>query len=656
MLQRSTCVSADSTPETSSGASHVVIDVETCSELNLAKVGASKYAKHPTTWVRVVAFTIDDGDPIIWNPKTEPVPPAQLVSVAADRDVKFAAHNAGFEIEIWQQILIPQHGLPPIDIARWICTQATALASAMPAELEKLALALGLKFQKDTVGARLMKQMARAESVAQDTPERIASLARYCVRDVLTTREVLYTLPALTDEEQARWVLNHTINARGVHFDRAVTIAGRHVAEQIRPELNAEMGEATGGEITTTSQVWRLKRWFIRRGFPVESLDKDRVNELLAGELPADVRRVAELRQAGAGSATAKFDAILANIEDDDRAYGLFRHHGASTGRASSHRIQIQNLKHTTLKDPEAAIAAVLSGDLDHVRALGSPLEVLANLIRPLICAGPGKTLLGGDLSAIESRGLAWLAHEERKLEVYRRFDRTGDLDIEPYLVVARWLDPIDPNRALGKICDLAFGYQGGVNAFRAFEPDKLHPLPDQEVEKLKLRWRAAHPRIEAFWYSLERAAIAAVFQPGLITRAGYIRFKQIGDFLYMQLPSGRLIAYPYPRLEHDNRRRKRVVFKDNASGAWRDDSLYGGQLAENATSGMARDVLTEAMQRIEEAGIPIIAHIHDEIVCEVPESSADPAQLIKLMTEVPPWASGLPIAAKAWTGRRYAK
>jgi DNA polymerase len=655
-MQRSTSALTDPASEISTGVSHVVLDIETGSKLNLPEVGAARYAADPSTWVRVVAFTIDDADPIIWLQPIEPDPPQQLIEAAADQKVRFVAHNAGFEIEIWRRILSPRYGLPPIDLARWICTMTTALVSAMPAVLETLAIALGLKFQKDTVGKRLMKQMARTQSAAQDTLEQLQALGRYCALDVLTTREVFYTLPALTDEEQARWVLNQQINDRGVCFYRKLAIAGRCIAELVRPELNAEMARVTGKEITTTSQVQRLQRWLTRRGYPVNSVGKDSINQLLARELPADVRRVVELRQAGAGSATAKFDAVLQGIKEDNRAYGLFRHHGASTGRASSHRIQIQNLKHTTLKDPEAAIAAVMSGDLEQVRAIGAPLEVLANLIRPMICADPGNVLLGGDLSAIESRGLAWLAHEERKLEVYRRFDRTGDLDIEPYLVVARWLDPVNPNRALGKICDLAFGYQGGVKAFRNFEPDKLYPLPEQEVEKLKLRWRAAHPRIEAFWYALESAAIAAVFQPGLTTRAGYIRFKQIGDFLYMQLPSGRLISYPYPRLERDSRRRKRIVFKDNAGGAWRDDHLYGGQLAENATSGTARDILFEAMPRVEAAGFPIIAHIHDELICEVPDGTADPAKLIALMTQVPPWASGLPIAAKAWTGRRYAK
>ena len=212
--------------------------------------------------------------------------------------------------------------------------------------------------------------------------------------------------------------------------------------------------------------------------------------------------------------------------------------------------------------------------------------------------------LVGVDFSAVESRGLAWIANEERKLRVYRDYDRTGDADLEPYLVVAKWLNPHQPNRSLGKISDLAFGYQGGVRAFRAFEPDKLNPMPEAKVEELKLRWRAEHPNIERFWFAIERAAIEAVFRPGVATRCGRIRFKMIDTTLYMQLPSGRLLAYPQARLECNSRRRKQVVFRDNASGMWRDDVAYGGQLTENAVSGMCRDLLTAAMVRIDAAGL----------------------------------------------------
>jgi DNA polymerase len=196
----------------------------------------------------------------------------------------------------------------------------------------------------------------------------------------------------------------------------------------------------------------------------------------------------------------------------------------------------------------------------------------------------------------------------------------------------------------------------GGRAAFQNFE-DPLHRLSESKIEELKYRWRAQHPNIERFWYALENAAVAAVYRPGVATRAGMIRFKVMGDCLYMQLPSGRLLSYPKPYLkELTKRRKKAVVFKDNAQGGWRDDTAYGGQYAENAISGMARDILCAAMLRIDAAGIQIVAHIHDEIICEVPEGTEDLDLLHKLLVAPPPWAPDLPIAAKVWCAKRYAK
>jgi DNA polymerase len=638
------------------GVSRVTIDIEMSSGVNLTEVGASRYAFDPSTRVRVVVFAIDDAPPEAWIVETDPVPPVRLVEVAADPDVLVVAHNAGFECEICRKILMPRYGLPRIALERWRCTQHAALVHAYPPDLEKLALALGLKVLKDPVGKRLMKQMARPAPPSPDDVVKLTRLVEYCKRDVDVTREAFFALPAPTEQELDLWRLNHRINERGIHFDRALTVAGRDIAQQARPELDAAMAKATAGAITTCNQVKRLIAWLAARGYPVDSVGKNAIELLLANNPDALTREVLELRQAGAVNAVAKFDAILAGLEEDDSARGLFRWHGASTGRASSHRIQVQNLKHTKLEDPDIAIAAVLSGDIEQVRALGRPLELLAQLLRPLVCARPGFVLVGADFSAVESRGLAWIAGEARKLEIYRTYDRTGDSALEPYLMTAKALDPHKPDRGIGKIADLAFGYAGGVKAYRNFEPDKLNPLPEPKVEEFKNRWRAAHPNIVRFWFSIERAAIEAVFRPGVTTRCGRVRFKMIDTTLYMQLPSGRLLAYPQARLEYDNRRRKQVVFKDNASGGWRDDVAYSGQLTENCVSGLCRDLLTAAMLRIDAAGIAIIMHVHDEIVCEVPKGAADPDALVKLMTELPAWADGFPLVAKGWAGRRYAK
>jgi DNA polymerase len=213
------------------------------------------------------------------------------------------------------------------------------------------------------------------------------------------------------------------------------------------------------------------------------------------------------------------------------------------------------------------------------------------------------------------------------------------------------------PERAVGKTADLALGYQGGLKAFRKFEPEKFS---DEEVEEFKKQWRAAHPNIKQFWTDVDRAAWAGVNTRGRVVQCGRVSFKCTGAFLYLKLPSGRKLAYPFPRIEIEDLRHQSVVFADNAAGQFKDvrhgNGAYGGLWTENVVSGIARDLLAEAMKRIEASGYAIVLHVHDEIVAEVPIGFGSCEQFISLMTRIPNWASGLPIAAHAWSGPRYCK
>ena len=236
--------------------------------------------------------------------------------------------------------------------------------------------------------------------------------------------------------------------------------------------------------------------------------------------------------------------------------------------------------------------------------------------------------LIGGDFSSIESRTLASVAGEEWKLDAYRRFDATHDPRDEPYCETACKIFRVpsgsytkaSPERAVGKTCDLAFGFQGGLNAWRKFEPDKFS---DEEVENFKSEWRAAHPKIKRFWYDIDQAAVTAVHERGRTVRCGPVVLRYAGAFLQIKLPSGRKLSYPFPRIIEDDRGRPRVVFADNAAGKFVDcrggQGAYGGTWTENIISGIARDLLAEAMLRVEAAGYPIVLHVHDELVCEVP-------------------------------------
>ena len=326
---------------------------------------------------------------------------------------------------------------------------------------------------------------------------------------------------------------------------------------------------------------------------------------------------------------------------------------------------QAQNLKRPVVDDLDAAIIAVATGDYQHVRSLyARPLEVVGDCSRAMICAAPGKVLIGADFSSIESRVLAWVAGETWKLDSYRRFDATRDPCDEPYCITACKIfnkpngsfTKESPERGVGKTCDLSFGYMGGLSAWRKFEPDRFS---DAEVERFKTEWRAAHPKSKQLWYRLDKAAWTAVQRRGCLVRCGVVRFQCDGTFLRLTLPSGRTLSYPQPRIIGDEHE-QHVVFTDNAAGQFTDcrhgQGAYGGLWTENVVSGIARDLLANAMLRIEAAGYPIVLHVHDEVVAEVPGGFGSTDEFTHLMTRKPAWGLDLPIAAKAWTGKRYTK
>ena len=378
------------------------------------------------------------------------------------------------------------------------------------------------------------------------------------------------------------------------------------------------------------------------------------------------MRRALLVRQGGAQAAAKKIDALLARCDADDRIRGALRYHGASTGRWAGNGPQPQNLKRPLTEDIDAAVVAIATGDLAHVRKVyPQPLSVIGDISRSLLSAAPGHVLIGADFSSIESRVLAWIGGEDWKLDNYRRFDATQDPRDEPYCITACKIFRVpdgtftreSPERKVGKVCDLAFGYQGGLNAWRKFEPDRFS---DEEVEQFKIEWRAAHPAIKKFWYAIDRACWQAVRNRDRVIRCRQLLLKCTGMFLFIKLPSSRKLAYPYPRIEIEDLQHEVVVFKDASSGQWRDcrggNGAYGGLWTENIVSGISRDLLAAALLRLEHAKYRIVLHVHDEIICEVPIGFRSTEEFTRLMITPPSWALGLPIAANAWSGSRFSK
>ena len=641
-------------------------DIETRSTVDI-KVGEWRYAADPMTEVLCLAYAVDDDDPQIWIPG-DPMPHAVATATT------FVAHNFMFERAIATHILTPRYGWPEIPLEQQICSMTLAYASALPGALNSAAAALGLPSEKDREGYMLMRKMSRPLPRRKsdppdlirwhDSPEARARLAEYCKRDVVLQRMVFRALPRLLPSEQELFVADAIINQRGFHTDTALARAARSIAQEERLAINAKIAALTKGEITTAHQRDRIVAFVRRHGHVIAGLTKRSVSAILAHAPEGSVRRLLELRRDGARASVHKLDTLLESVGTDNRMRGTLRFHAAGTGRWSGRGYQPQNLKKVETADIDAAVTAILAGDMDRVRDLGAPLTVAGDVSRSVISAAPAHVLLGGDFSAIESRVLAWVADEGWKTDNYRKYDETSDPTLEPYCTTAtrmlgRTVTPADEvGRQIGKTADLALGYGGTIIAWHRFNPEDERS--DNEVWQNINDWRRAHPAIcdksSGLWHRLRRAALQAVYT-GARIELDNISFTMENGTLRMWLPSGRAISYPQARIGPDKFEGKRAIyFKDNARGGWTDERAWHGLLTENLVQAVSRDLLAAAIMRLEAAGYPVVLHVHDEVVCEVPEGFGSTEDFLRLLTELPDWAAGLPIAAKAWTGKRYAK
>jgi DNA polymerase bacteriophage-type len=671
----------------------LVRDIETRSKVDLTEVGTHIYAAHPSTVIMCVAYAVNNEPVKIWHPG-EPVPKA-FVRAANGAKWDVVAHNAAFEIEIERVILGPRHGFPLAPIEQQVCTMALAHAMALPGRLERIAKACNLEHQKDMVGARLMKQISKPrkalkhedpnETYYYDDPERLERNDKYCMEDVEVAREIYQCLPALPPDERATWLLDHRVNNRGFFLDRELAEAARQIAADMNPEINAELTKITNGVVTAFTQVARITKW-IGQHADVKSIGKGVIEDLLKQDLPNHVHRVLELRLLGAQAAVAKVDALLQRRCADGRVRGSFIYHAAGPGRWSSRGAQVHNLKRPLTKDLQRAIEIIGTGDLKLAqREYKNPLSVIGDCIRAMICAKLGYILMGGDFSGIEARVTAWLAREEGKLDVFRVYDAGEGPD--PYIIFAAEVFNLDPEqietgykaedpiareqRQVGKAGELGFGFQGGVKAYRKFAPDT--EFSDEEIDDIKNKWRRKHPRIVNLWHQLNSAMYRAVRRPGEVqTVLG--RIEIVCDdqpVLWMTLPSGRRLSYPHARIARTYQPhpgvivesttgwgQEGVVFMDNTSGKWQLTRMYGGLATENAVQAIARDLLRDAMLRVDAAGYEIVTHVHDECVIEVPIKQAEKIKpkFTKLMMQSADWADGLPVVVNAWINPRYLK
>lgn len=652
------------------------IDFETRSTADLKKTGVHVYATDPTTDLWCAAYAIDDGPVELWVPG-EPCPPAIVDHILFD-DGPVIAHNAPFERNIWRHILTPRYGWLEVPLERWRCTMAMAYAMSLPGSLENAAAAVGLTIAKDMAGHRLMLQMAKPRRVDGkqitwwDQEEKRQRLYAYCQMDVEVERQLEMRLAPLPAFEQKLWQLDRIINERGVKVDAPLCVRAKKIVADHTDKLNGELSRITDGHVTAVTNTGQIIQYLRTHGLDTGSIAKDQVQELLALDLPPVVRRVVEIREEGSKASVAKIDALLNGMSADGRARELLQYHAASTGRWAGRRFQPQNIKRPSFRDVDFAIDMLMSTDAETIdQFLGPPLSIVGDCLRGMVRADEGKKIVAADFSNIEGRVLAWLAGERWKVEAFHAFDAGEGPDLYKLAYSRSFNTPVDSvtkdQRQIGKVMELALGYQGGVGAFQSMAVNYGLKVSDEVADDLKTKWRSAHPKVVSLWSDLDKAAFEAV-DTGNVVHCGRITFKVSGSFLVMRLPSRRCLYYAFPTIVS-----REMPWKDDAgnpisrecvgywgvnsySRKWEQQYLYGGKIVENAVQAIARDVMAYAMFRIEEAGYPIILTVHDEIVSEPAADFGSKEHFEALMREVPSWADGLPIAAKGFEAPRYRK
>lgn len=731
------------------------IDFETYSACDLKKAGAEKYAEDPTTGVYCLAWKFPEQPTQLWKPG-EPLPHELQEHVAAGGWT--VAHNAGFEYWIWNLVLrrLEYGTWPRLTIEQLDDTMPRARALSLPGALGDCAAALRLDVRKDMDGHKAMMKLSRPRKrepltfwTPETAPDDFARLYAYCPIDVDVGAELHLILPPLSKSERGIWEHDMRINERGLQLDMLNVCRALELIGQEKQELSARVFDLTNGASTATQRD-ALLTWLQSEGVEIAGLTKADVARALADpRLDGTVAKAAlQVRKEAAKGSTAKLKAMSDSACRDGRARGLLSYHGAGTGRWAGRRIQTQNMprpaKGFKPKDAENVIDFLrYSSAARCIRfEYGSVMDAVSSSLRSFIHAKPGHRLVTADYSNIEGRVLAWLAGEDWKVEAFKEFDASRGHDLYKLAYAKSFGVPVeqvddDGQRQIGKVQELALGYSGGIGSFismganygvvperiaeavKAITPAELWedtlkrlPAPGTRFRAglepdvwcgLRIvvdNWRAAHPRVVAFWRGLEDAAIEAVEYPGQVINVagGMIRYRKEGDFLKCKLPSRRCVVYPYAQmkrfpsmkweakrdelkyaLEHAAPEDKNfltvqlaehetnvewtasltywgVSSKAGSSKKWSQQRAYGGLLAENVTQATARDCLAEAIPRLEAAGYPIVMHVHDEIVAEVPDGSGSLKEFSNLMCHGSAWSDGLPIVATGWEGERYRK
>lgn len=642
-------------------------DIETFSDVDLIRCGVYKYADSPNFEMLLFAYAVDDGDVhIIDIAGGEELPEKIIQAIKSDTVVK-TAYNAQFERVCLSRYLKLPDG-EYLNPQSWYCTAVQAAELALPLSLADVGSVLGLERQKMTEGKELIKYFCvpckPTKSNGNCTRNRPChdinkweTFKKYCMRDVDVERQIADKLKMypISDEEHRLYVLDQIINDRGVLVDSELAEQAVKL-NSIQTAVAVEQAYMITG-LENPNSVTQLKQWLKEKGVEIESLSKKSVKSL-ADETDGDVSEMLKLRLLMAKTSVKKYEAVIRSVCSDNRVHGMMRFCGANrTGRWSGNILQPQNLPQNHLPDLTLARDIVKDGDFEMLDMMfGNVPNVLSELIRTVLIPKPNHRFIVVDFSAIEARVLAWIAGEQWRIDTFKN---GGDI----YCASASKMFkvPVEKHgvngelRQKGKISELACGYGGSVGALKNMGAVEMG-VQENELQGLINDWRNANPHIVRFWYEVGNAAMKAIKEKTTVP-LGKLVFAYERGILFIRLPSGRRLSYIKPRIGTNRFGGDSITYMGiNSAKKWDRLETFGGKLTENIVQGTARDLLANALINAANAGYDTVFHVHDEIICEVPNGYGSVDELCKLMCIKPEWADGLPLNADGFECEYYKK
>ena len=646
---------------------HVLaVDLETFSATDIAKCGSYKYMEDPEFEILLMAYAYDDADVVVLDFTAGDPIPAQVLKDLTDPGVTKTAFNCAFEREALRQHLGVY--MPP---EQWEDTMILAAQCGLPMSLKGASEALGLSEDEAKMkeGKALIKYFCqpckptktnggRTRNLPEHAPEKWTTFKHYNGMDVVAERAIRKRLIRWKPlpEEHAFWCLDAKINERGVRIDRQLAVNAVAMDEKYKAELTERAIAITG--LDNPKSVSQVKNWLAdQEGKSFPSLNKKVIADVVSELETDEAKEFMAIRSELSKSSTAKYAAMLRSMCKDDHVRGCFAFYGANrTGRFAGRLVQFQNMSKNEMPDIATCRDAVKNGHYSLVKCLYDGVaKPLSELVRTSIIPEDGHQLLVADFSAIEARVIAWLAGEQWRLDVFRN---GGDI----YCASASQMFkvPVVKHgenghlRQKGKIAELALGYGGPVGALKAMGALNMG-VPEEELKPLVDAWRLANPNIVRLWWDIDRAASTCV-RERTTTECRGIRFIYQSGMMFIVIPSGRKLVYVKPRMGVNRFGNESVTFEGvGEQKKWLRLESYGPKFVENIVQATARDILAEAMLRLDAHGYKIVMHVHDEAVIEAPaNTSLD--NICEVMGQTPTWAKGLLLRADGYICDFYKK